>query len=249
MLLGLRHPALVRGDDEQRDVDRAHAGEHVLDEAHVAGHVDEADLRARRQRREREAEVDGEPARLLLGEPVGVGAGEREDERRLAVVDVAGGRDDCAPVRRARAQRAASARRRRRGRRVRRSHTTAPSSTRATTPCSRSVRERGVGVGGSTATPTDGIVEARERAAAGHGFGVDDLRRRRTVPTIASARARSVVDGRASPSARAGSRSRRRRGTRARRTAARRASSLSARIARASGCAREASRRDRRARR
>ena len=43
---------------------------------------------------EREAEVDGEPARLLLGEAVGIGAGEREDERRLAVVDVAGGGDD-----------------------------------------------------------------------------------------------------------------------------------------------------------
>ena len=41
-----------------------------------------------------EAEVDGEAPRLLLGEPVGVGAGERQHERRLAVVDVTGGGDD-----------------------------------------------------------------------------------------------------------------------------------------------------------
>ena len=47
-----------------------------------------------RQRRPREAEVDGEAAPLLLGEPVGVHAGEREDERRLAVIDVARGGDD-----------------------------------------------------------------------------------------------------------------------------------------------------------
>ena len=51
VLLALRHPPLVGGDDEQRDVDRADPGEHVLDEAHVAGHVDEADRPARRQRR------------------------------------------------------------------------------------------------------------------------------------------------------------------------------------------------------
>ena len=39
-------------------------------------------------------EVDGDPALLLLLQPVGVGAGERAHERALAVVDVAGGADD-----------------------------------------------------------------------------------------------------------------------------------------------------------
>ena len=70
-----------RRDDEQRDVDRAHAGEHVLHEPLMTGHVDEPDLDARRQGGEREAEVDGEAPRLLLREPVGIGAGEREHER------------------------------------------------------------------------------------------------------------------------------------------------------------------------
>jgi len=38
-----------------------------------------------------EAEVDGVPARLLLLEAIGVGPGERTDQRALAVVDVTGG--------------------------------------------------------------------------------------------------------------------------------------------------------------
>ena len=41
----------------------------------------------------RVAEVDRDAARLLLGQPVGVLAGERAHEPRLAVVDVAGGAD------------------------------------------------------------------------------------------------------------------------------------------------------------
>ena len=42
MLLGLRHPALVGRDDEQRGRHRPDPGEHVADEPLVAGHVDEA---------------------------------------------------------------------------------------------------------------------------------------------------------------------------------------------------------------
>ena len=94
VLLGLRHPSFVRGNHEQRDIDRADPGEHVLHEPHMAGNVDEAHDLTRRQRAEREPEVDRQAARLLLREPIGVGAGEREDERRLAVIDVARGRDD-----------------------------------------------------------------------------------------------------------------------------------------------------------
>ena len=58
--------------------------------------------RARRRSRGRavggrqvgEAEVDGDAARLLLLQPVGVDAGQRAHQRGLAVVDVAGGADD-----------------------------------------------------------------------------------------------------------------------------------------------------------
>ena len=75
-------------------VDAAGAGEHVLDEALVARDVDDADFTARRQRQPGEAEVDSEAALLLLTKAIGVDAGERADERALAVVDVAGGADD-----------------------------------------------------------------------------------------------------------------------------------------------------------
>ena len=81
-------------DDEHAGGDPADAGEHVAQELHVAGNIDEADLLAGGQGRVGEPEVDREPSALLLLEPVGVGAGEGEHERRLAVVDVAGGGDD-----------------------------------------------------------------------------------------------------------------------------------------------------------
>ncbi len=43
MFAGLRHGAIVGGDDEQREVDAAGTGEHGGDQFLVAGHVDEAD--------------------------------------------------------------------------------------------------------------------------------------------------------------------------------------------------------------
>ena len=47
VLLALGLPSLGRGDDEEAAVDRADAREHVLDEPHVTGDVDERDARAR----------------------------------------------------------------------------------------------------------------------------------------------------------------------------------------------------------
>ena len=94
VLLGLRLPALVGRDHEQDEPHRPDAGEHVPDEAFVAGHVDEPDLAAARERHPGVAQIDREAAALLLRPPVGVDAGEPRDQRRLAVVDVAGGGDD-----------------------------------------------------------------------------------------------------------------------------------------------------------
>src|SRR5207244_3449626 len=51
------------------------------------------DREAIRLLEEREAQVDGDAARLLLGQAVGVGPRQRLDQRGLAVVDVAGGAD------------------------------------------------------------------------------------------------------------------------------------------------------------
>ena len=88
MLAGLRLHALVRRDHQQHRVDPGGAGDHRAHEAFVARHVDQVDL-ARFVRQVREAERDRDAARLLLGEAVGLGAGERADQRGLAVIDVA----------------------------------------------------------------------------------------------------------------------------------------------------------------
>ena len=53
VLLGLRLPSLGRRDDEHARVDGTDAGEHVPDEPHVAGHVDERHARVRSAARPR----------------------------------------------------------------------------------------------------------------------------------------------------------------------------------------------------
>ena len=93
MLARLRHHRIVGGDDEHGQVHTGGAGEHVLDEALVAGHIDDAEpIIAQVERGE--ADVDGDAAFLLLGQTVAVDAGQGLDERRLAVIDMAGRAED-----------------------------------------------------------------------------------------------------------------------------------------------------------
>ena len=94
MFLRLRLPPFARIDDEQAGRHTTHPGQHVAEEADMTRHVDEAHRCTRRQRGVGEAEVDGQAPPLLLLQPVGVGAGQRQHERRLPVVDVPGGGDD-----------------------------------------------------------------------------------------------------------------------------------------------------------
>ncbi len=94
VLAGLRHHALVRGHHEQHQVDPGGAGDHGAHQALVARHVHDAEPAARRQVERREAELDRDAAALLLGEPVGVDAGQRPDQRGLAVIDVPRGAQD-----------------------------------------------------------------------------------------------------------------------------------------------------------
>ena len=58
------------------------------------GHVDEREPPSVRQIERRVAELDRDAARLLLGQPVRVLAGQRAHERRLPVVDVTRSADD-----------------------------------------------------------------------------------------------------------------------------------------------------------
>ena len=94
MLLGLRHHAVVGGDGEEHEVDAVGAGEHVADEALMAGDIDDAGAGAVGKGEVGEAEVDRDAAFLFFLEAVGVLAGESFDERGLAVVDMAGGADN-----------------------------------------------------------------------------------------------------------------------------------------------------------
>ncbi len=94
MLLGLRHHAVVGGDGEEHEVDAVGAGEHVADEALVAGDVDDAGAGAVGEGEVGEAEIDRDAALLFFLEAVGVLAGQGFDERGFAVIDVAGGADD-----------------------------------------------------------------------------------------------------------------------------------------------------------
>src|SRR5262245_49706802 len=93
MLMRLRPRTLARVNHEQEEVDPGRARDHRPDEALVARDVDERELPAVWKLERRVAEVDRDPAPLLLREPVGVFAGERTDEPRLPVVDVPGGPD------------------------------------------------------------------------------------------------------------------------------------------------------------
>ena len=76
----LRHDRLVRGDDQQREIDASDTGEHVVDEALVSGNVHNGDIIARGQLQPREAEVNRQPTLLLLGEPIRVDPGKRLHE-------------------------------------------------------------------------------------------------------------------------------------------------------------------------
>ena len=93
MLVRLRPSAFARVDHEQEEVDPGRARDHGAHEPLVARDVDEREPRAVRELQRRVAELDRDPALALFGEPVGVLAGQRPHEPRLAVVDVARGPD------------------------------------------------------------------------------------------------------------------------------------------------------------
>ena len=93
MLVRLRTRALGGVDHEQEQVDPGRARDHRPHEALVTGHVDQRQPPSVREVERRVAEVDRDPALALLGQTVGVLAGQGPDEPGLAVVDVAGGAD------------------------------------------------------------------------------------------------------------------------------------------------------------
>jgi hypothetical protein len=59
----------------------------------VTRHVDECELDVT-EGLVGEAQIDRDPARLFLFEPIRIGAGQRLDQRALPMIDVPGGSDD-----------------------------------------------------------------------------------------------------------------------------------------------------------
>ncbi len=84
----LRHHRFVGRDDQQDQVDAAHACQHVLDEALVARHVDEGEVPIP-ELAVSKPQIDGDAAFSFFLEPIRIGTGQRLHERTLAVVDVA----------------------------------------------------------------------------------------------------------------------------------------------------------------
>ncbi len=94
VLTRLRFDGFIGGNNEQHQVDPAHPGQHVLDEALVARHVHKPQPQGRAELQVRKAQIDGDPATLFLFQAIGIDARERFHERGLAVIDMAGGADN-----------------------------------------------------------------------------------------------------------------------------------------------------------
>ena len=98
MLAGLRLDGFVGGDDEQDQVDASDAGQHIPDEALMAGDVDKSQVKripvGGTNIHVGEAEIDRDSAALFFLEAVGVDAGESLDQRGLPVIDMPGRPDD-----------------------------------------------------------------------------------------------------------------------------------------------------------
>ena len=92
VLTGLGHDRFVGSHHQQHHVETGRAREHVAHEALVPRHIHEA-VGHSLVLEMGEPEVHGDSASLLFLQPVGIGPGEREDQRTLPVVDVAGGAD------------------------------------------------------------------------------------------------------------------------------------------------------------
>ena len=88
VLVRLRARTLGGVDDEQEEVDPGRPGDHVADEALVAGNIDQREAPSIGKVEWRVAEVDRDSTRLLLGQPIRVLPGQRPHEPGLAVVDV-----------------------------------------------------------------------------------------------------------------------------------------------------------------
>src|SRR6185369_6083229 len=93
MLAGLRHHRFIGGDYEHHHIEAMRSGKHVFYKPLMAGHVYKTDSVVSNGQIG-ETDVDSNAALFFFFESIGVDAGERFDESRLSVIDVAGGPDN-----------------------------------------------------------------------------------------------------------------------------------------------------------
>jgi len=77
VLQGLGTGPIVGGDDQHHGIDLAGTDQHVPHQAVVAGHIHEVKLASVGQHQVGVADIDGHAPALLLGQAVGVDAGQR----------------------------------------------------------------------------------------------------------------------------------------------------------------------------
>ena len=93
MFHGLGLDPLVRPDTQEEIINAADAGQEVFQEAFMPRNVNEPQLNVGRPEMG-EAQINGDFARLLLGEAIAVNPRERLQQSGFAVVHVSGRADD-----------------------------------------------------------------------------------------------------------------------------------------------------------
>lgn len=94
MFAGLRHDALVGGNDEQHEVYAGSPGHHGAHEFFMTRHVHDAHALSAGKIGIGESQLYGDAAALLFAETVAVYTCKRPDERRFSVVDMTCGSHD-----------------------------------------------------------------------------------------------------------------------------------------------------------
>src|SRR5579884_3964608 len=80
--------AFVSSNNQQRGIDATHARQHILDEALVSGHINDADLAPVRQLQPRKAQVNGHAAFFFFRQSIRINSCQGLYQRRFAVIDM-----------------------------------------------------------------------------------------------------------------------------------------------------------------
>src|SRR5512147_1534024 len=101
MLFTLRHPAVICSDDKECQIDGANSSDHVAHEIFMARDINDACLNSVAVWRGciqcSETKIDGDLSLFLLWQTIGIGAGQRCNQRAFAMINVARCGDDKMP--------------------------------------------------------------------------------------------------------------------------------------------------------